>query len=220
MLMSTVLNLLLDMSIEAKNFYQLVTKEIDYQKSQNLEEAWVNSPYDKTVFVCAAVLKGILEDESYKVDLVHKNSECYMIISWRKKSDENLADEDPIKSADNLALQNEFESAIKNYESIIEQTIFDSCIKKTKNQGIIPKLMFKCVLCALGSNDIVSYKTELSCASVCRNDEITFLENIGQAVINHDIKSFTETVRKFDAISPLDTWTTTILLKIKNNISN
>ena len=90
MLMSMILNLLLDMSTEAKNFYQSVMKEIDYQKSRKKEEAWVKFPYDKDVFVCAAVLKGILEDESYKVDLEHKNDECYVSISWGKKRDENL----------------------------------------------------------------------------------------------------------------------------------
>lgn len=221
MLMSTILNLLLDMNTEAKNFYQSVMKEIDYQKSRNKEEAWVKFPYDKYVFVCAAVLKGILEDELYKVELKHKNSECYMTINWGKKKDENINEAKiDIENADNLALQDEFESAIENYENIIEQTIFDICIRKTDDREIVPKLAFKSVLCALASNDIVSYKTELDLAEVheCRNNEMSFLENIGQAVINHDTKSFTEIVRKFDATSPLDAWTTTMLLKIKNNI--
>ena len=83
-------------------------------------------------------------------------------------------------------------------------------------------MMFKIVLCALASGDIMLYKSKLELAKIYEwsNNKITFLEDLVQTVINYDTKSFTETVRKFNAISPLNAWATTILLKIKNNISN
>ena len=120
MSLSAILDSLLDMSMEAKTFYRLVMTEIDHQKSQNMEEAWVDFPYNKYVFVCASVLKGILEDESYKVDLDQTNQDCTMTISWNKTKEENVV-VDPIKEADDLALTNNFEFAIDKYENIIEK---------------------------------------------------------------------------------------------------
>jgi hypothetical protein len=218
MSLSTVLETLFDISVEAKKFYLFITKEMEYQK----ENCRVDFPYDKYVFVCASILKGMLEDESYKVDLVHDKEECNMTISCKNAEDTPVKDIEDIEVADHLALEGDFISAIKMYEMIRENGSLDPSIVQS-DSGEDPmhmKIMFKIVLCAVATDNMILYKNKLDIARKYnwKNGEIGFLENLVQHVINYDIKSFTETIRKFDGISSLDTWTTTMLLKIKNHI--
>ena len=232
MSLSTVLKSVLDMSVEADDFYRLIMTEIKYWKGRNGDEAWIEFPYNKYVFACAAILKGVLEEESYKVELKDCGSgECSMSVTWKNENDveeKNVAEntvektvENAIQEADRWASENNFDLAIRSYDNMIEKVSFDLCMEDRKDSELVSKIMFKIVLCALASNDVSLYKTQLDIATIYewKNNEIAFLEKIVQNVINRDIKSFTETVCKFNAVSPLDWWTTTMLLKIKNNIS-
>lgn len=47
----------------------------------------------------------------------------------------------------------------------------------------------------------------------------TFFQSLISAINEEDIDKFTDTVKDYDSISRLDQWTTTMLLRVKKNIS-
>lgn len=55
-------------------------------------------------------------------------------------------------------------------------------------------------------------------ASFCSQRECKFLQELVDACKNYDVEAFTNGVVEYDSISKLDSWKTSILLKIKNSI--
>ena len=82
---------------------------------------------------------------------------------------------------------------------------------------------FKAGLCnlALGDYDAAKAKLEQYCSDDNRfpsSRECKFLLAITVACTKGDVQTFTNSVVEFDAVSPLDPWKTSVLLKIKNTL--
>lgn len=74
--------------------------------------------------------------------------------------------------------------------------------------------MCKIILCALATDDIILYQSKLRRARAHdpNNKEFILLENLSQAIINYNTKSFTEIAENFSS----QVWTTQMLSEIKS----
>eukprot|EP00008_Paramoeba_atlantica_P012249 CAMPEP_0201475612 /NCGR_PEP_ID=MMETSP0151_2-20130828/999_1 /ASSEMBLY_ACC=CAM_ASM_000257 /TAXON_ID=200890 /ORGANISM="Paramoeba atlantica, Strain 621/1 / CCAP 1560/9" /LENGTH=295 /DNA_ID=CAMNT_0047855745 /DNA_START=124 /DNA_END=1011 /DNA_ORIENTATION=- len=82
---------------------------------------------------------------------------------------------------------------------------------------------FKAGICNLAMADFDSAKAKLEqyCADDSRfasTRECTLLLSLTQACLDGDLQSYTNAIVKFDAISPLDSWKTSILLTVKKSL--
>lgn len=77
-----VLQSVIDIDQRSKNFCNLVLKEIELGKNDDKQEIWIETPCDNILYVVCILLKEILEEEDYNVDLKRKKDECTMIIRW------------------------------------------------------------------------------------------------------------------------------------------
>ena len=77
-----VLQSVIDIDKQSKNFCNLVLREIELGKNDNKQEIWIETPCDNILYVVCILLKEILEEEDYIVDLKRKKDDCTMIIRW------------------------------------------------------------------------------------------------------------------------------------------
>ena len=83
--LSDILERLINEDPKSFRFRRDILSEMDGQKAAQPpgRTAWIAFPYGRKVFVCAAILKAILEDTDHNVELVNKdNDECCMTVTW------------------------------------------------------------------------------------------------------------------------------------------
>jgi len=111
-----------------------------------------------------------------------------------------------------------YDKAIELYEQIAAGSIDNNLLKWS-----VKDYLFRAGLCHLAKGDIVSADRAMERyqdldASFSSQRECTFLQAIINACKGYDIEAFTTAVVEFDSMSKLDSWKTTILLKIKKSI--
>ena len=129
---------------------------------------------------------------------------------WYDVEEMKESEEDQIKEADLLALNNKFEESIRIYKTFIRENTSSD-------------LIYKMLLCIIASDDIILAKRELE-----RTEEVdvfinTFeyrlIKELIPCIENIDYTSFNSCIHKYNEERNFEfTWTTTILLKIKNNM--
>lgn len=77
-----ILQSIINLDKQSKNFCDLVLKEIELGKNDNKQEIWIETPCDNILYVVCILLKEILEEEDYRVDVKRKKDDCTMIIRW------------------------------------------------------------------------------------------------------------------------------------------
>jgi len=111
-----------------------------------------------------------------------------------------------------------YDKAIELYEQIAAASIDNNLLKWS-----VKDYLFRAGLCHLAKGDIVSAERALERyqdmdASFSSQRECKFLQEIVKACREYDVEAFTGAVVEFDSISKLDSWKTTVLLKIKQSI--
>jgi len=111
-----------------------------------------------------------------------------------------------------------YDKAIELYEQIAAQSIDNNLLKWS-----VKDYFLRAGLCHLAKGDVVAAERALERytdmdATFSSQRECKFLTELVNAVKNYDIEAYTNAVVDFDSISPLDSWKTSILLKIKNSI--
>lgn len=113
-----------------------------------------------------------------------------------------------------------YDKAIELYEQIATQSIDNNLLKWS-----VKDYFLRAGLCHLAKGDIVAAEHALERytdmdATFSSQRECKFLTELVNAVKNCDVEAFTNAVVEFDSISPLDSWKTSILLKVKNSIKD
>ncbi len=111
-----------------------------------------------------------------------------------------------------------YKDAIEIYERIAAKSIDNNLLKWS-----VKDYLFRAGLCHLALGDFVGAKRAIDKyedldQSFSTSREGKFLREVLDAVDKYDIEAFTNAVVEFDSITKLDSWKTSVLLKIKNSI--
>lgn len=111
-----------------------------------------------------------------------------------------------------------YDKAIELYEQIAAASVDNNLMKWS-----VKDYLFRAGLCHLAKGDIVAAMAALERyqemdVSFSSQRECKFLQDIVNAVKDYDVEAFTTAVVEFDSITKLDSWKTSILLKVKKSI--
>ncbi|XP_030924279.1 alpha-soluble NSF attachment protein-like [Quercus lobata] len=124
------------------------------------------------------------------------------------------------KVAEFSAQLEQYQKAIVIYEEIGRQSINNNILK----YGVRGHLL-NAGLCQLCRGDIVAITNALERyqdldPTFSRTREYKFLADVAATVDEEDIVKFTNVVREFDSMTPLDPWKTTLLLRVKESLKS
>lgn len=124
-----------------------------------------------------------------------------------------------IKIADMQAKGEKYDDAIEIYERVARGAVENNLLKWSAKEHL-----FKAMICHFCKNDVVGSKRALEKYAdldpmFSQQRESKLCAEICDAMENFDVDSFTKAVAEFDSMTPLDPFKTTLLLRVKNNIS-
>lgn len=123
---------------------------------------------------------------------------------------ETIANE--IMEADNLALTNNFETAIQVYETLLMNRMVEL------DTALIINIFYKIILCALSIPNIPAAKTRLQMGEhysfFKKSSQYNFLHKLLFHIQLHDLPGYVSLLNE----TKTDLWSSTILLKIKEEI--
>jgi len=123
-----------------------------------------------------------------------------------------------LKVAQYSAELGDYSRAVENFEQVANVSMESKLLKYG-----VKEYFLKAGICHLCNNDLVAAKSALEKyidmdASFSNHLECKFLKEITDAVEKYDVDSFTSAVREYDNIVKLDSWKTSLLLKIKKSM--
>ncbi|VVB02893.1 unnamed protein product [Arabis nemorensis] len=116
------------------------------------------------------------------------------------------------------AQSEQYEKAIKIYEEIAQQ-----CLKNTLLKYGVKGYLLNAGLCHLRKAGVISITNALEKykdldPTFSRTRECKFLVDIAGSIDEEDVAKFTDVVKGFDSMTPLDSWKTTLLLRVKEKL--
>ncbi|KAJ8764000.1 hypothetical protein K2173_004872 [Erythroxylum novogranatense] len=122
------------------------------------------------------------------------------------------------KVAQFAAQLEQYKEAIEIYEEIAKHCLGNNLLK----YGVKGHLL-NAGICHLCKGDVVAITNALEQyqemdPTFSRSRECKLLEDIAAAVDEEDVAKFTDVVKEFDSMTPLDSWKTTLLLRVKEKI--
>ncbi|KAK9383042.1 soluble NSF attachment protein [Kockiozyma suomiensis] len=132
---------------------------------------------------------------------------------------ESLANKAWLKVAEIAALREDYPRAIAKYELVAKNSLTNNLTKWS-----VKDYFFRSGLCHIANKDIIAAKRAIdeyadADPSFFQTREFVLLQDVVSAYEDGDQERFTDKVFQFDQFSKLDKWKTTILLRIKNSIS-
>ncbi|PON94378.1 NSF attachment protein [Trema orientale] len=120
-----------------------------------------------------------------------------------------------LKVAQFSAQLEQYPKAIQIYEEVAQTSLNNNLLK----YGVRGHLL-NAGLCQLCRGDIVAITNALERyqdldLTFSRTREYKLLADLASAIDEEDVAKFTDAVKEFDSITPLDTWKTTLLLRVK-----
>lgn len=112
----------------------------------------------------------------------------------------------------------QYPKAIEIYEEIARQSLNNNLLK----YGVRGHLL-NAGLCQLCKGDVVAITNSLERyqeldPTFSRTREYKLLADLAVAVDEEDVAKFTDVVKEFDSMTPLDAWKTTLLLRVKESL--
>lgn len=112
----------------------------------------------------------------------------------------------------------QYPKAIEIYEEIARQSLNNNLLK----YGVRGHLL-NAGLCQLCKGDVVAITNSLERyqeldPTFSRTREYKLLADLAVAVDEEDVAKFTDVVKEFDSMTPLDAWKTTLLLRVKESM--
>ncbi|XP_061355145.1 alpha-soluble NSF attachment protein 2-like [Gastrolobium bilobum] len=112
----------------------------------------------------------------------------------------------------------QYKKAIKIYEDIAQQSLNNNLLK----YGVRGHLL-NSGLCQLCQGDIVAITKTLENyqdldPTFSRTREYKFLADLAASIDEEDVANFTRVVKEFDSITPLDSWKSTLLSRVKDDL--
>jgi len=125
-----------------------------------------------------------------------------------------------LKVAHFSAQLEKYDKAIELYEQVANASLDNSLLKwSVKDYFLKAGLCHLCTGDTVGARRAIERYQELDITFPSQR-ECKFLVDLLAACEEHDVEKFTNTVAEYDAISKLDAWKTTVLLRVKNSIKN
>ncbi|KAL8161060.1 hypothetical protein V2J09_012549 [Rumex salicifolius] len=123
-----------------------------------------------------------------------------------------------LKVAQFAAQLEQYPKSIEIYEDIAQQSLNNNLLKYGAKGHLL-----NAGICHLCKGDVVSISNALEkyrdmIPSFSGTREYKFLADLSSAIDEGDIANFTDTVKEFDSMTPLDAWKTTLLLRVKENL--
>ncbi|SPO05776.1 probable transport vesicle fusion protein SEC17 [Cephalotrichum gorgonifer] len=151
-----------------------------------------------------------------------KAMECYEAAAGWYEGDNALALANKLylKVADLAALDGDYQKAIGNYEKVAKASINNNLMKYS-----VKDYFLKAGICHLATGDLVSSQRAISGyadmdSSFASQRENMLLNDLYNAIEAGDAEDFSDKLYMYDQISKLDKWKTTLLLRVKNNITS
>lgn len=112
----------------------------------------------------------------------------------------------------------QYQKAIEIYEEIARQSLTNNLLK----YGVKGHLL-NAGICQLCKGDVVAITNALERyqdldPTFSGTREYKLLADIASAIDEEDVSKFTEVVKEFDSMTPLDSWKTTLLLRVKEKL--
>ncbi|MED6107855.1 hypothetical protein PIB30_018139 [Stylosanthes scabra] len=122
------------------------------------------------------------------------------------------------KVAQYAAQLEQYQKSIDIYEAIARQSINNNLLK----YGVKGHLL-NAGICELCKGDLVAINNALERyqeldPTFSGTREYRFLTDIASAIDEEDVAHFTTIVKEFDSMTPLDSWKTTLLLRVKEKL--
>ena len=161
--------------------------------------------------------------EVYEVELQDQKSamKAYDTAAGWYETDnaEALANKLFLKVADLAALEGDYQTAIQKFEAVARSSINNNLMKWS-----VKDYFLKAGICHLASNDTVATKRALQQyaeldSTFMGTRENMLLNDLVGCVEEGDQDAFSDKLFQFDQLSKLDKWKTTLLLRVKENIT-
>ncbi|XP_019415244.1 PREDICTED: alpha-soluble NSF attachment protein 2-like [Lupinus angustifolius] len=122
------------------------------------------------------------------------------------------------KVAQFAAQLEQYQKSIVIYEDIARQSLSNNLLK----YGVKGHLL-NAGICQLCKGDVIAITNALERyqeldPTFSGTREYRFLADIAAAIDEEDIGNFTDVVKEFDSMTPLDSWKTTLLLRVKEKL--
>jgi alpha-soluble NSF attachment protein len=122
------------------------------------------------------------------------------------------------KVAQFAAQLEQYQKAIDIYEDIAKQSLNNNLLKYGVKGHLLNAGM--CQLCkadVVAINNALEKYQELD-PTFSGTREFKLLSDIAAAIDEEDIAKFTNAIKEFDSMTPLDSWKTTLLLRVKDKL--
>ncbi|CAL0304729.1 unnamed protein product [Lupinus luteus] len=122
------------------------------------------------------------------------------------------------KVAQFAAQLEQYQKSIEIYEEVARQSLNNTLLK----YGVKGHLL-NAGICQLCKGDVIAITNALERyqeldPTFSGTREYRFLADIAAAIDEEDIGNFTDVVKEFDSMTPLDSWKTTLLLRVKEKL--
>ncbi|KAG4989856.1 hypothetical protein AAZX31_11G238500 [Glycine max] len=122
------------------------------------------------------------------------------------------------KVAQFAAQLEQYQKSIEIYEEIARQSLNNNLLK----YGVKGHLL-NAGICQLCKGDVIAVTNALERyqeldPTFSGTREYRFLADIAAAIDEEDVAKFTDVVKEFDSMTPLDSWKTTLLLRVKEKL--
>ncbi|XVF57889.1 hypothetical protein PTKIN_Ptkin07bG0018800 [Pterospermum kingtungense] len=112
----------------------------------------------------------------------------------------------------------QYQKAIEIYEEIAKQSLANNLLK----YGVKGHLL-NAGICQLCKGDVVAITNALERyeemdPTFSGTREYRLLADIASAIDEEDVTKFTDVIKEFDSMTPLDSWKTTLLLRVKEKL--
>ncbi|KAK6943405.1 hypothetical protein RJ641_024507 [Dillenia turbinata] len=124
------------------------------------------------------------------------------------------------KVAQYLAQLEQYPKAVQIFEEIAKHSLGNNLLKYGARGHLL-----NAGLCQLCRGDVVAITNSLERyqdldPTFSRTREYQFLSDLAAAIDEEDVGKFTNVVKEFDSMTPLDSWKTTLLLRVKEALKN
>lgn len=136
---------------------------------------------------------------------------------FRGEESHSSANKCMLKVAEYCATLEKYEKAIKIYETVAAASLESQLLKyAAKDQFFRASLCHLCIDALNAQHAVTKYEEQYPAFGDSR--EAKLIKAIVEHLEQQDVEAFTETVKEYDSICRLDSWYTTLLLRVKKQI--
>ena len=198
----------------------MVLKKVDPKRAAELMLEGVQPQVASGHFTAAAKSMQEAGEMFEKEDDPERAVECYRTAAEYYEMENSTSRSNAIllKIAQLQATAGKYDEAIEIYEKVSEASLQNNLLKYS-----VREYLFKSMICQFAKDDTIGARRKLEKyeemdPTFAAQREGKLCEKILDACEAYDVDAFTAAVAEYDAITPLDAFKTSVLLKVKNTI--